>query len=928
MKKRLFACLLAVVLLLTAVLPLSSVAAEPAEEPITYPDIPLEKYDELLVKDGLVLAMDFFKTNEHWNIAVDDFPIGPAENDAYWYDANENGIEDEGEIYDFTKPFYKTEEAWRVTYHTKDGRKIGYYVPEDSVNFRPTYATKEEALAALAVAEEVEPLTGGWYYDVALEDEVVFDESTAAFAAAFREWDVGEREWLEQFVTYRTDIELVPEEGEATPIVHLSSYHPDVKPTAAAYKTNQPKVFSVFTPQAGYIQMRTNYHPSGGLCPSSITAKELVSPSLTQQWLLEPGSMTRECFIFFDVRPYYDINRSSFTALSNTTFTPYENSPFPSQTPSFANKKVHTFSLTLEGVGAEGSDRFMIRTPQKTVLDLTGKYNGSSPSSSNYLGWNSSAYNTKIYGYRYYNETLSDAAMRQNHLADLCKWFRLDISSFFHQGELNIAQGDLNEIATTMVAYSLTDKREDVVLAFEEALSSIMISGEGAAFDVFFRDYIAGYLDASPVRAFPVEYQNEVFTSYKAFVDANPTATPEARDAEVKRIVEAILVRDFGDYHDKAPTVDVDTFFAGAEMTTAASHFADVAKEYALDLAALSPVHPIIREYIYQSFADVKPGQLVHSAILGKRLADTTASYTVLYEGEVMALSLFRFEGYQLRLYGNSALRAVYSIDTEVLAAMEAKGYTVTVGTLMGVNTTKGMTLTKVNGTWQPTTDTAGGTPAKMQAAYKTGDDVADAFFPLDGKACFAYVLETQATLPLYYFSAYATIEKEGANPTFRYLAAECEALGSGFTMREAAEYCRDEMGVTAPAIQALCRDKMTSIYVDGHSLTDFVILEDAAAADAIEAFIDTVKEKTGVTMRTVADAAGVTAPLIRFAAGSAAALDLTDEGLCLTYTESPAADAAAFAAAVDAVTVPYQSGSVSIPVSLFAAHHVLTPVS
>ena len=107
MKKRLLSLLLLVAMLVTAV-PLAAIAvlAADVQPQAEAPSFTEEDYNALYVQDNLVYALDFFSLNEYWADARGehpDFPVGPAENTAYWYDANKNSVQDEGEILDLTQ---------------------------------------------------------------------------------------------------------------------------------------------------------------------------------------------------------------------------------------------------------------------------------------------------------------------------------------------------------------------------------------------------------------------------------------------------------------------------------------------------------------------------------------------------------------------------------------------------------------------------------------------------------------------------------------------------------------------------------------------------------------------------------------------------------------------------------------------------------
>lgn len=887
MKKRFLSLSLAIVMALSALVPMTVLAAD--GDAVTYPEIAAKDYNALYVQDGLQFQVDFFKTNEHWNTdgTVYALPTGPAENTAYWHDANGDGVKDEGETHDFTTLAGRS--CYRIVARAPGATSADYVdIATGKTVSTPTaeFATEAEAKAAIA---GIPARTDGKVYEV-------FYGASNAFFAAYTAWQRAEAAYLKGFFIKNVEDKF-----------SLYSYAPAIAAGRTDYELNSGKAHSAFTQEAGYLKMRFDYHSSGGMQIGGLGLTSVRTDTLSLQTVTKFGpdiAASGQPILYLNIRPVakFDAagNRLVFTSFaSNSAFQLKDGATFPTPERDIRTDFVEDVTITVEGAVTAGDsgDVFTVRTQNGTVLKTPGVI-GTSFQNMLYYGWSSSAHGGEVYAFRYYNTDLSDAEIRQNHLADLCKWYRLDISEMVSGGKIKMGADDIASLAIMMRDYTIGDERAEVAAAFDAAVAALRLEGEGDAFETFNSAVAAGKISAAAVRAMPKEYHNKIFTEFKRFYDANPAATNVALSQEIEAILDDIFMLDYVDYYFPTPAVSADDFFADKTgLSAAAKHFYTVAKTFDIELAPLSEAHEIVQEFVYESFADVHPDILQHTPILNKRLADTVLEYSDLYYGNVASAELLSFRGYQLRLAGDPAVRTVFEIDTEILSALEKKGYTVTVGILFKTTSATGMEIEKGEGGWDVITDS----PATKLDVYKTGSGFAVETFSFgDGSTCFGYEYASTGSITKLFFRAYVAVEKAGTDPLVVYTETDGENFSGGVTLRQLATYCREEMRVTSPTIQLLCREPLTSVYIHGKCLTSFSVLLTAENSTFIDAFLEEMLSVTGVPMATVQSADETDGPVIRFQKGPFDCLCFDGEDLVFTYTSGRITS---FAKALEAIT-------------------------
>ena len=948
--KRLLALMLALLLAFTAALPI--LAVEEEEEVITYPTLTEGDYNKLYVSDDLVMAADFFRMNGYWNTdgVVYTVPIGPSLNKAYEYDADGNG---ETEIYDLTKaanrdlvitapldPFngktlYDAADAeWKAAYKSWINSFVWTALLPTDARFNVYGNTTNKA-------KEFAPVTAAEGYlqfrdDYHTSGGIVFENIPANIKNATNELVIS----LDKF--------------SSTPAPNLFY---NIRVYVSATEKNGVTVSSFATNSAvggqyyitktiGETVTEVSGHDTQALARAAIAAAA-EAYAAEQRAAVTPQDGVTVTFTAEKVdNDNYTVTKSTKTGTAAAVNAVVATFTIKSrQNPSY--ELVHnpdlpialnqTFTYSQSIALKDGNDDYMIRTQNGTVFSVSAPYNGSATSmnNTNYIGWGTAQSNMKMYAYRHYARVLSDAELVRNHFADLCKWFRLDVTSLYGaDNALTASPAEIAFLASHLVNYTFEDEREVVAAALAEAIDAWEFEGEGEAFELFVAAIEAGTIDGEGVRALPESYHSDVYAAYKTFVD-NAAADADHQKA-VDDAVASILSAKYADYYNKTPALTADTFFAEqTELSEAAKHFYAIAKENSLDMSVLAPVDAVIRERIYETFADVHRNVFYHTAILQARLAETTADLVEYYFGDGLVDDVLGFMGYQIKLVGDQSFRAVFSIDKDLISLLESHGYKVTVGILRRETNDTSMIVEKVEGEW-----TAVDTKVTQTIAYESGKGYNDgknsAIYPLEinGESCYAYEVTT-GPLTVNHFLGYVTIEREGNEDTVYYCSSSTENFKKGAQLKSVAKIAKEKYGFLSANIQSLTKGRtvLPVVYIGGQNLSFFKVVTDEATAAVSEAFIDAFKTATGASLQTV-DAAACTAAdvgLIRFVAGEADSIALRDGNVIFTYTEDGSAALAAFAASLAAPEEGYATFAYGDeepwPVCLLATEHLLEAI-
>ena len=430
-------------------------------------------YDSLYVQDGLIFAMDFFKTNAYWNTDGTEYivPQGPSDMTAYEY---------EGKTYNF-----KEVATDRLCYRLVKDKK---YLTNDE------YATQAEAEAALAALEDSTGVT-------------VLEAATAAFRKATDEWAAADKAFLAGFTTYAA---AGKDNYSIYAFSYVPAFGPDKNTQYSLASLYVEKTMSVFDMGAGYVTLHNRHHSSGGLQFSNL--KYFDTPVSTQQMVITLGKDAKNVFtIFGDLRPNlksnYDgtaqidkLNSGSASFVIGTDAGGNSLGNFSGLPISLNN--VLDYTMTMIRTDEDNGDRVYATSGNGTLFDVEGNYGKSALDNTCYIGWSFSAVGAKIYAYRNYTTELTAADRAQNHFADLAKFYRLDLTAFD-----SLSDDVKADLYASFAAYELDAANRDelqaiynnVILSLYEGVE--VIKGDEEANEAFLALAAKGLVDINALLA-------------------------------------------------------------------------------------------------------------------------------------------------------------------------------------------------------------------------------------------------------------------------------------------------------------------------------------------------------------------------------------------------------------------------------------------
>ena len=533
-------------------------------------------YNSLYQQEGLILAVDFFKTNRYWNTdgTVYAAPTGPSEDTNYFFDANKNGTEDAGERYDLTDPAVRN--AWRVLI-TYDGKASGFYEegkakPWEGLDYNkittqyPDEATAVEAAAAAKTAIDAAIDAAGASVDKSkLTTSAVLYGSNAFYDACLNWYNKADRNHLASFAWQKTGS------------IAIFSYYPSMAQGRTDYATNSQKVFSVYTHGDGYIQMREDFHTSGGLQIGNMVAQKSdnMSFQMLTSYKVQPSSNP---ILWHNIRPTH-VNNGSSTVISSVS-TGFTASTLTGAGYSFpaGYENVNGITFTVEGgVNKGDTGTFSVRVPGATVASGAGTYGALDDTT--YFDYNHQGKGMRVYAFREYNRELSDAAILKNHFADLAKFYRLDLGMYDLMSDTIRTAMFEAFAAYTLDGAADRDDLQDIVNDFAaQVYEGKKLVEDEAKNAAFLRLAAMAVLDLSPIENLAAESREALVDQFLA--DFNP-------DYSVSDVV-------VGYYYAQATEKFGILTFAGYQVRldsgSAFANYAGVRAVYDVDLARIEAI--------------------------------------------------------------------------------------------------------------------------------------------------------------------------------------------------------------------------------------------------------------------------------------------------------------------------------------------------
>ena len=539
MRTRIISTLLLLAMLVTAV-PLAAfsvlaVDLAPAPEGIVYEP---EDYNALYEKDGLFHAADFFLSNEYW--------YGPEA-----YAPPKTPLDSSEVLYIYTVVIKKESAVGSKTY------TYSYYNPElaspwvGQSTYAVSYATKAEAATAAEAAladihakiAENNAKEGATQIDASLYTCYAESAVTPAYTAALKQWQSDTEAWSKKLSWYTYD--------------EKNLYITNWWPTPAIGKendsyVNHSKNTLTLATKGGYATLLPNtFHTHGGMQMAGLKLEGVYTDELSMQIIGSIGTVGSPLVIFYDIRPTTAAaGNGKYVSGIGAGFTvdqTNENNVINRENVIVADAGAvvdMTYSISNSATAKE--DVFTIRRSDDTLFRVSGDW-AKAKTPSFYYGWSGTAQNSRVYAIRNYSKPLSEASIRKNHLADLLKYYRLDLGYVLLLDETELA--------------ALAEEVKDVAISdgYEAVSGAVLGAARRAAeakysrYDTDFLSLAATYgLDLSPLDIYPYHLLPATYTfltgGYRDCADA--AAVQADYNAAVEADVTAYIARGEGAYDD------------------------------------------------------------------------------------------------------------------------------------------------------------------------------------------------------------------------------------------------------------------------------------------------------------------------------------------------------------------------------------------
>ncbi len=559
MKKRILSLVLAVLMVATA-LPLLMLPSFAASAPEYEP----EDYDALYVQEGLKFAFDFFTTNKYWGGS----PVTISAGTAAVTDLNKFVT------YPATKTGFGGAQAARAESVVKDG----YYQMTEHSHLNWNDQLSHTGVNGEGVGATVEILS----------ELLTPSNGTHGYTFAF--WLDGMRFYVTQSGSkdnYKLDVRYI-------------GLVANDKITSSSTLDGNPKEGTLFPLAANQLVARTLYYKRptlDGSIKNFTYSADIYKPEGTidattfvvtheaeyeGDVLLGVKAVVKESKIYSDYEPVFEKTNKvwdedageyvetaealTYIVGANMRGTKDENGNIVNNYGPNGAPYYHTDKTTIEyyenGTLVYGKE---VATP-----------NNSSIFSGTYWHWGA-AVATKVYAERHYKGELTDDQKAVNHLADLCKWFRLDITKYARLSEL-----DRVVVAKQFSGYTFAsddDRDEMQALLDAEAdklIYDVLLAGETAGTPAYealvaFVNTAKSYdLDVSALKMLPAEFRGGVYNAVNGYIGVK---TAENLQRAIDDAIASTIDLYYGQYVDETEYDYRDYYVRQDELYTAIDFF-------------------------------------------------------------------------------------------------------------------------------------------------------------------------------------------------------------------------------------------------------------------------------------------------------------------------------------------------------------------
>ncbi|MBQ2719294.1 MAG: hypothetical protein IJF73_04420, partial [Clostridia bacterium] len=296
---------------------------------------------------------------------------------------------------------------------------------------------------------------------------------------------------------------------------------------------------AVYEPATGSIRFRKDVQGANGIQPYNFP--EIVSDNVSFQLIMAPNEgLSNAFFFFYNIRPTID-ESYNITGLSNgfTKTSHTKHAPIP------RSGDAQMLTFTLENAVTNKADvTYSIRLWNELLSETKGSC--TAIDNNTYIGWSQST-TMNLYAFRVYNAELTPEEIKQNHFADVAKYFRLNLMG------MDVEDSDqMTALYDAVANISLTSStRAEAQLAVLSVLAEEAKAELGAAYADLKAEYTAPEEAALVALAakylLPIDVLEDVLTSARDMSAAYDALTEDAILGEGSSEAAALFFREQAD---------------------------------------------------------------------------------------------------------------------------------------------------------------------------------------------------------------------------------------------------------------------------------------------------------------------------------------------------------------------------------------------
>ena len=376
------------------------------------------------------------------------------------------------------------------------------------------HAFKQPDLSKVTFAEDMDATTTKY-------------ENNTGLKNALEQFKKDHNSFVEQFITERDVADL-----------NFGHY--------IAANTSYANAKAVYLPDVGSIRFRKDVSGANGIQPYNFPS--IATDNVSFQLVMAPNEgLSNAFFFFYNIRPTIDENYN-ITGLSTNGFTKTSHKSY-APIPKSNDAQMLTFTLE-NAVTSQSNVTYSVRLWNELLSETKGSC--TNLDNNTYLGWGNST-TMNLYAFRVYNAELTPEEIKQNHFADVAKYFRLnlmgmDVEDAAQMKDLYEAVADISLTASTraeaqLAVLSVLADEAKAKLSETYADLKVEYPEDGALIDLG-----AKYLIAADSIAFVIASARDMSAFYTAVTDEALFRTGSTVAAQIFFDEQAALAYDYYSY--------------------------------------------------------------------------------------------------------------------------------------------------------------------------------------------------------------------------------------------------------------------------------------------------------------------------------------------------------------------------------------------